>query len=321
MMRSAVFAGALCAAALSLASTASAEEMVATVNGKGISKNDFDRNWESYIRQRGIPGGHAGKEGSMNEFRGQLLDILIDQELLFQEAVKTGHEATKEQIGAEVEKAGGQFPSSEDFEKALSQSGLTLESYSDFLKRRISVQNLVVEEIASTATVSDEEVGAFYKENQAKFESPEEVRARHILIKVDPGADEAAKEEARKKIEGVIEEAKGGGDFAELARKYSEGPTGPKGGDLGFFGRGRMVPPFEEAAFSLAPGDVSGPVLTQFGWHAIKVEEKKEARTVPLDEASVQISSFLKDQKVNEAVLARIKNLREKATIEKQVDW
>jgi peptidyl-prolyl cis-trans isomerase C len=104
---------------------------------------------------------------------------------------------------------------------------------------------------------------------------PEQVHARHILVKVDPKADATQKAAARKKIEDIQKQLKNGEDFSELAKKASDCPSNAKGGDVGYFGRGQMVKPFEDAAFSLKPGEVSGIVETEFGLHLIKVMDKK----------------------------------------------
>lgn len=307
----------LFAALLGPTSLRAEEEVVAKVNGSAITKAEFDRNLDAFLRQRGIPPGHGDKGGKVDELRGQLLNMLIDQELLYQEAVRTGHKIDKEQVEEEIKKVSASFPSQETFEEALAKGGLTVEAYEFFLEKKLSVQEFVQNDIAGKVTVADEEVGQFYKENADKFLVPEQVRARHILLKLEKDADDAAKEEGRKKMEVIIKEAREGADFAELAKKHSQGPSGPNGGDLGLFARGRMVPPFEEAAFALKAGEISDPVLTQFGWHAIKVEERQENRTVPLEEASEQIRNFLTENKVNEAVVARLQSLREKAEIEK----
>jgi len=292
-------------------------ELVATVNGAGITKAEFDRSWTAFLRQKGIPESHAEKSGKVEEFRVELVDLLIDQELLYQEAKKAGHEATAEQVDVEVTKARGQFPSEAEFEKTLAGSGLDAKSYADFLLRRITVFNMVRDEVAPNVTVTEEEITEFYTGNQKSFAIPEQVRARHILIKVDPKADDAAKEEAKKKIEVIIEKAKGGEDFTELAKEYSEGPSAPRGGDLGLFPRGKMVPAFEEVAFSLKAGEISGPVLTQFGYHVIKVEEKQGGKTVSREEATGQITEFLKEKKVAEVMKGRLDTLRQSAKIER----
>lgn len=293
-----------------------AEDLVAKVNGVGITREEFDRNWKVYMKQRGIPSGHADKSGGVDEFKKELLGIMVDQELLYQDAQKKGYGADEKQVDEELAKSGQGFPSPEEFDKALAQNGLTRASYSDFLKRRLSVDKMLREGIAKDLAVTDAEIDEYYSGNPDQFASPEQIRARHILIKVDAGADEAQKTAARKKIEEVLSKAKGDADFAELAKEYSEGPSAPRGGDLGLFTRGRMVPPFEEAAFALKPGEVSGVVETRFGYHIIKVEERKEAGTISKEEATDRIREFLSQRKVAEAVTDRIKVLKEEAKIE-----
>jgi peptidyl-prolyl cis-trans isomerase D len=123
------------------------------------------------------------------------------------------------------------------------------------------------------------DVRALYDERSDRYDVPERVHARHILLSLSPDADEATVEEARVRAQGLVEQLRGGADFAELAAEHSEDPgSRDKGGDLGFFERGRMVPQFEEAAFALEPGTVSDPVKSDFGFHVIRVEQHDEAR-------------------------------------------
>jgi peptidyl-prolyl cis-trans isomerase C len=298
---------------------AAAEEtgFVATVNGVGVAKAEFDRSWPAFLKQKGIPANHAETSGKTDEFRAELVDLLIDQELLYQAAQKGGHEAAAEQVEVEVAKAQGQFPTPEDFEKAMAGSGLDVKGYSAYLQRRITVLNMVQNEIAKSVTVTEEDITEFYKANIKSFAVPEQVKARHILITVEADADEAAREAAKKKIEEIIAKAKAGEDFSELAVQYSQGPSAPRGGDLGTFPKGKMVPPFEEAAFALEAGEISDPVLTRFGYHVIKVEEKQGGKTVSQAEAAPQITQFLKEKKTAEATKALLDSLRQSAKIEK----
>ena len=150
-------------------------------------------------------------------------------------------------------------------------------------------------------SVTDEAVRAAYDE-QVKATAPKaQVRARHILLKSE---DEA---------KAVIEEIKGGADFAEVAKAKSTGPSGPNGGDLGFFGEGQMVPEFEKAAFALEPGAVTdAPVKTQFGFHVIKVEEKREAPAPAYEQVAPQIRNNL----LREAYLKEISAGREAVGVE-----
>jgi peptidyl-prolyl cis-trans isomerase C len=300
---------------------AAAEETgsVATVNGVAVAKAEFERSWPAFLRQKGIPANHAESSGKVDEFRVELVNLLVDQELLYQAAQKGGHEAKEEQVKAEVAKAQGQFPSAAEFEKALEGSGLDVKGYEAYLQRRITVLNMVQNDISKSVTVTEEEVAEFYKSNLKSFAVPEQVKARHILITLEADADEATREEAKKKIEEIISEARGGADFADLAVKYSQGPSAPRGGDLGTFPRGKMVPPFEEAAFALKAGEISGPVLTRFGYHVIKVEEKQEGKTVSQAEAAPQITEFLKEKNTAEATKSLLDSLRQSAKIETTV--
>jgi len=143
------------------------------------------------------------------------------------------------------------------------------------------------------------------------------VKASHILIKADPKADEAATHKAKEKIEKIQKRIKNGEDFAALAKEFSEGPSAPKGGDLGYFGPGRMVKPFETAAFNMEPDAVSDIVKTRFGYHLIKVTDKKPANQIALKDVQDKLKQFLKQQKVQKEVEAYVKKLKESALIER----
>jgi peptidyl-prolyl cis-trans isomerase D len=148
--------------------------------------------------------------------------------------------------------------------------------------------------------ISQEEIKTYYETNIDDFVIQKQARARHVLIEVPPDADPKRIEEARKRAEEILARAKKGEDFASLAEKYSEGPTAKKGGDLGYFTRGRMVKEFEDAAFSLQPGELSPVVRTQFGFHIIKLEDVKEERVQGLDEVRESIESTIRDQKARD---------------------
>jgi peptidyl-prolyl cis-trans isomerase D len=150
------------------------------------------------------------------------------------------------------------------------------------------------EDYADKVTVSEDDIQDYYESNPEKFKSPKTVEARHILIKLDPDASAEDVENARQRIETVLEMAKKGQDFAELAKKYSEGPTKTQGGNLGAFRREAMVKPFADKAFSMQAGEISEPVRTRFGWHIIKVEKVNAEKTTSLSEARGDILNNLK---------------------------
>jgi len=150
------------------------------------------------------------------------------------------------------------------------------------------------EKFADQVTVSDDNVQHYYDEHASDYEKSEQVRARHILLKVAPGASAEVKAGIRKRAEDVLAKVKADGDFAALAKQYSEDSSAAQGGELGFFRRGQMVKPFEETAFSLAPGETSNLVESQFGFHIINVEAKEDAHTQSLDEVRGEIVAALK---------------------------
>jgi peptidyl-prolyl cis-trans isomerase C len=195
--------------------------------------------------------------------------------------------------------------------------GLTESDVQAQIERGMAIQELIDKEVTEKIKVSDEETKAFYDKNPQLFQQPEQINASHILIKVQADAPADQKAEARKKIEDVQQKVKKGEDFATLAKTYSEGPSGPKGGDLGYFRRGQMVKPFEEAAFSLKPDETSEIVETQFGYHLIKVNDKKPAKKMTYTEVKDRLSENLKKQKQDSEANAYIETLRKDAKIEK----
>ncbi len=172
------------------------------------------------------------------------------------------------------------------------------------------------ESFAEGIEVGEDEIEASYeKEKESRFTEPRQVRARHILLRVSPDASEKEKQEAREKLESwrreVVED---GADFAALAREHSEDPGSKEaGGELGWFGEGRMVKPFEEAAFALSPGEVSQVVETPFGLHLIQVEEVREARVRPLEEVREEIATELRRERARERAGAAAREDRQAA--------
>lgn len=161
-------------------------------------------------------------------------------------------------------------------------------------KRKIRFMLLDAEAARTKAVVSPSAIERYYNENIDQFSTPEQVRVSHILIKTGAAKDEAA---ARAKAEDVLKQARSGADFAELAKKYSEDEeTAKQGGDMDYIGRGRTVPEFEQAAFSLTPGTISDLVKTQYGFHIIKVADKKAATTRPLADVTPQIREQLSSE-------------------------
>lgn len=291
-------------------------DKVAVVNGVTISKETYDRELNFFVR-RAAPGGQKIPDVQMAQMKNDVLESLIDRELLYQESQKKGIQVKSEAVSDQLQKIQQRYPSKEEFNKLLSNMGLTESDVQMQIARGMAIQELIDKEVTEKIKVSDEETRSFYDKNPQLFQQPEQVKASHILIKVEADAPDDQKAEARKKIEAVQQKVQKGEDFAALAKTYSEGPSGPRGGDLGYFKRGQMVKPFEEAAFSLKTNETSEIVETRFGYHLIKVNDKKPAKKMTYAEVKDRLNDHLKKQKTDSETSAYIETLREDAKIEK----
>lgn len=173
----------------------------------------------------------------------------------------------------------------------------------EIAKRQILTE-IAIENVISEAKVIDDEAEDYYKANEAMFTRGETIEARHILVDSEELANE------------VIKEIKGGMPFAEAATKYSSCPSKAEGGNLGRFGKGQMVPEFEEAAFKLEPGKISDPVKTQFGYHIIEVQSKQEAQVEPFSKVKDMIKSRLLQERQNFKYLSSLDELKKRYSVE-----
>ena len=293
-------------------------DKAAVVNGTIITQAELDSQMK-IVMDRLSASGRLPDPSQLDQIRSQVLENLIARELLYQESQKKGIKISEEEVNQQLIKVKAQFPNEAEFNNALNRMDLTEASIKEKLERDLALRKLIEDEITPKVTVTDSEIRAFYDNNPATFKQPERVKASHILIKVDPQASAAQKAEAQKKINLVQARLQKGEDFGALAKEYSEGPSGPKGGDLGYFTRGQMVKAFEEAAFAMKPGEVSGVVETKFGYHLIKVTDKTPEGTLPYNDVKDKLGEFLKQKKIQEEINVYVKKLEEKAKIEKFV--
>jgi len=187
------------------------------------------------------------------------------------------------------------------YEKSVNVDPKSMEAYFEEHKEeyripeKIKITYITIDPdtFKSEVKITNKQVRDYYEENREIFRQEKEVRARHILFKLAQNASEEEEKKVREKASMVLEKARKGEDFPNLAKKYSEGPTAQKGGDLGFFSEGQMIKPFEEAAFKMKKGEISELVRTRFGYHIIKVEDVKEERQRNLDEVREEIRKAL----------------------------
>lgn len=283
---------------------------VARVNGVVIDAAELRRAKKVILRGQTVP------PEQQATFDKQTIEQMISAELLYQAAAKQDIKDLDKQIDAKLAQGKERFKSEDEFKKAMKDLEMDEKALREYTRRDILISSFVETNFVSKVAVTEAEVRDFYEKNLDKFKRDETVKASHILIGVDSKASADEKTKAREKADKLKKELSGGADFSELAKSNSTCPSSQQGGDLGFFGKGQMVPSFEKAAFALKPGEISDVVETQFGYHIIKLTEKKPAETAELKDVKAKIEDYLKGQKVNDSVQKLIAEARKTAKIE-----
>ena len=288
-------------------------DVLARVNGEDVTRKEF----EEFVQNlEGRAGGPVPADQRDRVYRS-VLDQLVGYKLLLQETKARKVAVPDAEVDARIGEIRKQFPSEDVFMQMLIQRKMTLDQVKADARQDMAISKLIESEIASKIAVKPEQVQDFYAKNPDQFKQDERVRASHILIAFPENADAAAKTQAKTKAEQVLKDVKAGKDFAALAKQHSQDPgSAVNGGDLGFFQKGQMVGPFNDVAFSLAPGAISDLVETQFGYHIIKVAEKQPSRAVPLEEVRPQLEQFLQNQNREEQTETFVKSLRSKGKVE-----
>jgi len=276
---------------------------IAEVNESGITSDQLQNAFLNAISRYDDTLLSSLDQSAIVSFKKNILNQLINTELLYQQTQKEKVKISNNEINLEIDKIKDNFSSTEEFNEALKANNITLVRLKEDIKRQLMI-NSILEKTRNQVSISDEELLEYYNDNKESFLEPEQVHARHILLETEEEANNL-----------LLQLKEGLTDFAELAKEKSVGPSAPSGGDLGFFTRGQMVKEFEDAAFSLEPGEISEVVQSQFGYHIIKSEEKKEEYSPTFEEAKERIGNNLKNQRENEAILALTSKLREEAVI------
>lgn len=319
-------AGANSAATDSNAPAKPAAEVIAViVNGVEITESEIEADIKPQAdkmikraQERKVPPDVV--ERYRKQFVQQAIEAKVTQTLLDAEVKKNKITTTEKEVTQELEKmASKQNLSMKDFKELVEASGQSFDKLKERTKKRLLYDKLMDTKFADKTKVSDKEAQDFYKNNLARFSTRRQVKASHILIKPDtsdPKADpNEAKAKAKAKAETLLKQIKAGADFAKLAEKNSDCPSAKKGGDLGFFHRGDMVPEFEEAAFRQKAGDISGVVETEFGYHIIKTTENTPSKVTTFEQAKDNIVEQLKNRKQSEFINKYIESLRTSADI------
>ncbi len=299
----------------SIAASGCGKEMVASVNGEKIYREDLSKQVDELKKsyeQQGVD--FSGDQGSnmLKSMEQDTLEQIIDTRIMLQEAKKTG-KLTKDQVQEKVKPLKEQFPSDEEYQKFLAQVNLKEEEVAYIL----FLQEEVVKDVAPA---SDEDIKKYYEDNKEQFNEPEQFEVRHILFFIDDGTKgfpaQHTDDEARKMAEDIITQLDQGQDFAELASQKSEDSTTKTNGGLYTFTKGETVEEFSDAATALKEGEYTEkPVKTDYGYHLIKLEKIIPASQKPFDEVKQQIADYLSGQAKQDKFNQFMQEAKDKATV------
>jgi parvulin-like peptidyl-prolyl isomerase len=249
--------------------------------------------------------------------RREVLDRLIDDELILQQAAELKLSITSEQIDASIDEIKKQNNIDDDqLRDALKAQGMTMGAYRADLKRQLLRFRVLNVAVGSRVNVSDEEVKLYY-DRHMKDMANVQVRASHVFIAIPEGADKAAMTEKHELAEKVLARAKAGEDFAKLARELSDdAATRAEGGDLGYFGKDMLPKPIEELVFSMKVGDIRGPVRADRGFHVIKLVDRKTKDPKPLEEVKDDIRMQLRQKDMERQTKVYLGELRKKTLVD-----
>jgi peptidyl-prolyl cis-trans isomerase C len=288
-------------------------DVVARVNGEAISRGDL----EKAVSEIEARAGQSMPADQRDRVLRAVLDQLIGFRLLAQESVARKTAVTDADVDARIAQIRSQFPSDEVFQQQLQQRQTTLAELRADTRASMQITLMLQAELGTRTAVTPEQVNDFYVKNPAAFQQGERVKASHILVRMQANADAAEREKALAKATGILVDVKAGKDFAALAKQHSDDPgSGANGGDLGYFERGQMVPPFEQAAFSLPVGQTSELVQSDFGYHIIRVTDKQPGRTQPLAEVQANIEQYLVGQNREQQTRLFVDTLKSKGKVE-----
>ena len=289
------------------------DKVAAKVNSEIITLSVIEERAE-ILRQK-----YVGAPISISEqdLLKEALNMVIEERLQIQEGKKFGFVIDEDAVDAAMEEiikkndlADGQL------QEMLKREGRTLKSYKNHIRDQIMVSKITRFEIGNRVKVSEKSIIKYYKENQKEFWQEGKVKARHILFIAERGSSEKIRREKLQQAKKILLKLRKGNDFAKLAMKYSEDISASNGGDVGFVGRGKMVPEFEEAVFNLKPGLVSDIVMTEYGYHIIKVEEVLPGKTLTLKDVKSRIHQILTMQMQKQVYDVWMNELKNSAFIE-----
>jgi peptidyl-prolyl cis-trans isomerase SurA len=279
----------------------------------------------SELQEEGLPlferlrANYTGKEleSQVQRAEREFLDQLILRRLQLQYASQIGITASENEINAALKDVLNRNNlTQEALTDLLTREGLTLQDYKDRLREQIILARLMNQAVRSRVSVDASEVEAYYKAHQDEFNQPAQARVRHIFFRTDPGAAPPQEDAVRERASRVLQEARNGGNFGDLARRYSEDATAANGGDLGVIKRGQALPEFEEVIFALREGDISEVIRTPNGLHIVKIEAFTKGSEHSFPEIKAEIERRLLQGKIEQRFQDWTNELKDRAFIE-----
>ena len=298
------------------------DDFIVQVNGEKLTTAEVDAMLEGQMASisKQVPPEQmeqvkAQLEQMKGKWRQQLSDYFIQKTVLAQEADKQKIIVSDNEVNAQLKEYEQQVPAGTKLEDMLKQQGVSIEKLRSDIKSILKAKKLMDAQVTTGPAPTEEEIKNYFDVNKSKFDEPEKVHARHILIKTSSADNETVKKTNKAKIDGIRKKLVAGGDFAKIAQESSDCPSKAKGGDLGTFAKGQMVKPFEDAAFGQKVNEIGPVVETQFGYHIIQTQEHMQAKTKTLEQVKPEIIKSLQDQNKQKAVKDYIDGLTKKATI------
>jgi peptidyl-prolyl cis-trans isomerase SurA len=288
------------------------DRVVAKVNSEIITLSSVDERVE-LLKQK-IQGDY---QGSKEEILDEALNMIVEEKLQLQEGKKRGLVVDDSAVEAAVKNIEQKNGLQEgQLALMLESEGRSMESYKNQIRDQILVSKVVRFELGSRTNISERKITKYYHNNQKDFWEPNKVRVRHILILTEKGLSVDKKKEKYLLVKNILREVKGGRDFADAAKEYSEDISASEGGDVGFVDKGKMVPEFEKAVYRMKEGEISDIVETEYGYHIIKVDKVLAGRTLPLKDVKNKIQFILSSKKQKSAYEEWMNRLRKSAFIE-----
>jgi len=298
-------------------SEAVVDRVVAVVNQEIITLSEVEK-WVNPLKEEIMTEDRLEKRERVQEMCRKVLDRLIEEKLIDQEVKKSGIKVSSKEVEATVEEVKRRSAATqEDLEKALTADGLTLEAYKKEIEKSLLRQKFISWAVKVETKAGEKEFREFYEKNMSRYRTKEAYRPGQILFVVPKGATPEEIREIRKKCQKVLEKIKGGQDFGEMALLYSEDASSSKErGDLGYFNKGELLPVFEREALRLKVGEVSDVIRTEFGFHIIKLIDRKGIEPLPYEEVKERVKADYHNQEMEKAFKQYLSTLKEKSVIE-----